>query len=161
MSDIYTSTGAKLFIGPSATSATDTAAEYAALMPWTEIGMVSTIGEFGDESSEVTFAVLGDGRIRKAKGARNAGTLAVTVAHTLDDDGQTAMIAAEATYNNYAFKVELPNKLNATGTNEIQYFRGLVMSKRLNVGSSDSVVTSTYNIGVNSPIVTVEPTAGS
>jgi hypothetical protein len=159
MSDIFTATGAKLFIGPSVTNATDTAAEYAALA-WTEVGMIGTLGEFGDESSEVTFAVLGDGRIRKAKGARNAGTLAITVAHALDDTGQAAMIAAEATYNNYAFKVELPNKLNATGTNELQYFRGLVMSKRLNVGSNDTVVTSAYNVGVNSEVITVPPTAG-
>ena len=160
MSDIFTATGAKLFIGPSVTAATDTALEYAALA-WTEVGMIQTLGEYGDESSEVTFAVLGDGRIRKAKGARNAGTLAITTAHAADDTGQQAMIAAEATYNNYAFKIELPNKLNSTGTNEIQYFRGLVMSKRLNVGGNDTVVTDTYNVGVNSPIISVAPTSGS
>ena len=160
MSDIFTATGAKFYIGPSVTNATDTSAEYAALS-WTEVGMIETLGEFGDESNEVTFAVLGDGRIRKAKGARNAGTLAITVAHASDDTGQQAVIAAEATYNNYAFKVELPNKLNATGTNELQYFRGLVMSKRQNVGNNDNVVRRTFNIGVNSEIVSVAPTAGS
>lgn len=159
MSDIFTATGAKLFIGPSVTNTTDTAAEYAALT-WTEVGLIETLGEFGDESNEVTFAVLGDGRIRKAKGARNAGTLAITVAHASDDTGQQAMIAAEATYSNYAFKVVLPNRLNATGTDEIQYFRGLVMSKRQNIGNNDNVVRRTFNLGVNSEIVTVAPTAG-
>ncbi len=161
MADIFTATGAKLYIGPSVTNAVDTVGEYAALTPWTEVGLVSTLGEYGDESSEVTFAVLGDGRIRKAKGARNAGTLAITVAHAADDTGQQAMVAAEATYSNYAFKIVLPNRLNATGTDEIQYFRGLVMSKRLNVGSNDSVVTDTYNVGVNSEVLSVAPTAGS
>jgi len=160
MSDIFTATGAKLFIGPSVTSAIDTAAEYGPLA-WTEVGMIETLGEFGDESSEVTFAVLGDGRIRKAKGARNAGTLAITVAHAAEDTGQEAMIAAEATYNNYAFKVQLPNRLNATGTDELQYFRGLVMSKRQNVGGNDNVVRRTFNLGVNSEIVVVAPTAGT
>lgn len=161
MADIFTATGAKLYIGPSVTSATDTASEYAALTPWTEVGMIETLGEFGDESSEVTFAVLGDGRIRKAKGARNAGTLAITVGHVADDTGQAAMIAAEATYSNYAFKVVLPNRLNATGTDEIQYFRGLVMSKRQNVGGNDNVVRRTFNLGVNSEIVVVAATAGT
>lgn len=160
MADIFTATGTKVYIGPSVTNTTDTASEFAAL-EWTEIGLVESIGEYGDQSSSVTGAVLGDGRQRKAKGARDAGELALTVFHAGDDVGQQALIAAEATYNNYAFKVVLPNRLNATGTDEIQYFRGLVMSKRLNVGGNDNLVRDTYNTAVNSPIVVVPPTAGA
>ena len=85
----------------------------------------------------------------------------ITVAHASDDTGQAAMIAAEATYSNYAFKVELPNRLNATGTDETQYFRGLVMSKRQNIGNNDNVVRRTFNLGVNSEIVVVAATAGA
>lgn len=157
--DIFTATGTKIFIGPSVTSATDTAGEYAALTPWTEIGLVESIGEFGDESSAVTFAVIGDGRIRKAKGARDAGSLNITVGYDITDDGQGALVAAEGTYSNYAFRVVLPNRLNAGGTDEINYFRGLVMSKRLNVGNNDNVVKQSFVVGINSPIVIVEPTA--
>ena len=160
MADIFTATGAKVFIGPSVTTATDSTAEFAALS-WTEIALVETIGEYGDESAAVTFAAVGDGRTRKAKGARDAGTLALTVAHAADDVGQQALEAAEGTYNNFAFKVTLPNRLNATGTDEVNYFRGLVMSKRLNVGGNDNVVRNTYNVGVNSQIYVVAPTAGS
>lgn len=160
MADIFTATGTKIYIGPSVTNATDIASEYAALT-WKEIGLVETVGEFGDESSSVTFAAVGDGRQRKAKGARDAGTLTITCAHAADDEGQQAIIAAEATYNNYAFKVVLPNRLNATGTDEINYFRGLVMSKRKNVGGNDNVVRVTFNVGVNSEIVEVAPTAGT
>lgn len=159
MSDIFTATGTKIFIGPSVTNATDTAAEFAALT-WTEVGLVESIGEYGDQSSAVTGAVLGDGRNRKAKGARDAGELSIQVFHAGDDVGQQALIAAEATYSNYAFKVILPNRLNATGTDEIQYFRGLVMSKRLNVGGNDNLVRDTFNVGVNSPIVVVAATSG-
>lgn len=159
MADIFTATGTKIFIGPSVTNATDTTAEFAALT-WTEIGLVESLGEFGDQSSAVTFAVIGDGRTRKAKGARDAGSVTITVGHDTTDDGQAALIAAEATYNNYAFKVVLPNRLNVTGTDEIQYFRGLVMSKRLNVGGNDNVVKDTYEVGINSPVYVVEPTAG-
>src|SRR5690242_14570483 len=127
MADIFTATGTKVYIGPSVTNATDTAAEFAALT-WTEIGLIESIGEFGDQSSSVTGAVIGDGRMRKAKGARDAGELAITVFHAGDDVGQAALEAAEASYANFAFKVVLPNRLNATGTDEIRYFRGLVMS---------------------------------
>jgi len=158
MGDIFTATGAKVFIGPSVATTPANAAAYAALS-WTEIDFVETIGEFGDESSIINFAVLGDGRQRKAKGARDAGALAVTVAHIADSSGQAAAEAAEATYNNYAFKVELPNKLNVGGTNELRYFKGLVTSKRLNVGGNDNVVRATFNVAVNSEIVVVEATA--
>ena len=77
MSDIFTATGTKIFIGPSVTNTTDTAAEFAALS-WTEIGLVESIGEFGDQASMVTGAVIGDGRMRKARGARDAGELAIS-----------------------------------------------------------------------------------
>jgi len=154
---IFTATGAKLSIAPSAATEPANAAAYAGLT-WTEIGFIETLGEYGDESAAIDFAVLGDGRVRKAKGARNAGTLAVTAAHITDDPGQQAAIAAEATNNNYPFKVELPNKLTSGGTNEINYFIGLVMSKRLNVGANDNVVRVTFNIGVNSKITTVVAT---
>lgn len=160
MSDIFTATGTKIFIGPSVTNTTDTAAEFAALS-WTEIGLVESIGEFGDQASMVTGAVIGDGRMRKAKGARDAGELAISVFHAGDDVGQQALEAAEATYNNYAFKVVLPNRLTVSGTDEIRYFRGLVASKRLNVGGNDNLVKDTYNVAVNSPIVVVAATAGA
>jgi hypothetical protein len=155
--NIFTATGAKLFIAPSTPAEPANAAAYAGYT-WTEITMIESIGEYGDESASIDFAVLGDGRIRKAKGARNAGALAVTVAHIADDPGQLAVEAAEATYNNFPFKIELPNKLTTGGTNEINYLYGLVMSKRLNVGGNDNVVRKTYNVGVNSKITQVAPT---
>lgn len=160
MGDIFTASGTKIFIGPSTATTPADAAAYAALT-WTEVGLVETIGEYGDESSAVTFAALGDGRMRKGKGARDAGTLAVTVAHDPTDVGQQALEAAEGTNNNFVFKVVLPNRLTASGTDEINYFKGLVMSKRLNVGGNDNVVRRTFSIAVNSALTVVAPTAGA
>lgn len=155
MGDIVTASGAKMYIGPAVTSTSaDSLAEFAAVTAWTEIGLIESLGEYGDESSAVTFAALGDGRMRKAKGARDAGTIALTVAHDPTDTGQAAMEAAEATNNNYAFKVTLPDGPTDAYTDTTQYFRGLVMSKRKNVGSNDNVIRSTYNVGINSEIFT-------
>jgi hypothetical protein len=158
--DIFTATGTRLFIGPVAGPSIDTVAKFDALT-WTEVGLVETIGEYGDESSPVTFSALSDARTRKAKGAKDAGNLAVTTAHDATDEGQQALSAAESVNSNFAFKVILPNRLNPTGTDEINYFRGLVMSKRKNVGGNDNVVRMTYNVGVNTEIFEVEPTAGT
>ncbi len=157
--DLVTASGTKIFIGPAVTDTTDTAAEFAAL-PWVEIGLVENLGEFGDQSAAVSGAVLGDGRTRKAKGARDAGDLSIVCFDGPDDLGQQAAVAAEATNNNFAFKVVYPNKLNPTGTDGIDYFRALVMSKRKNVGTNDNIMRRTFQVGINSKIIEVAPTAG-
>jgi len=157
MADIFTATGTKISIGPGMATTPANAAAYAALS-YTEIGLVESVGEYGDEASAVTFAAIGDGRMRKAKGARDAGTLAITVGYSQDDDGQAALEAAEGLNSNYAFKIVLQNRLTPGGTDEVHYFKGLVMSKRNNVGGNDNVVRRTFNVAVNSPLVVVAPT---
>lgn len=152
MGEISTASGTKVYIGQAVTTAqADTLAEFQAMSNWTEIGLIESLGEFGDEASDVAFAALGDGRTRHAKGARDAGTMAITVAHDPTDPGQAAAIAAEATNVNYAIRVTL-NDGPAGYSDTEMYMRGLVRSKRLNVGTNDNVVRRTINIGVNSEI---------
>lgn len=153
MGDIITASGAKIYISAGAVlSSVDTIPEFEAITTWIEIGLVESLGEFGDEAQAVTFAALGDGRVRKAKGARDAGVMALTVAHDPTDLGQAAIEAAEQTNDNYAFKVVIPDAPTPAYSDTIIYFRGLVMSRRKNVGTNDNVVRNTYNIGVNSQL---------
>jgi len=153
--DIETTSGTKFFISTTAAASTvDTLAEYEALT-WTEIQEVEDLGNVGDVSSEVTGAAIGDSRIRKAKGARNAGTMNVICFDTVPlDAGQTAVIAAETSNSNYAFKIELPEP--AVGTAATIYFRGLVMSNEYRLGTNDNIRRRAFNIGVNSAL-TEEP----
>ena len=115
--DIQTTSGTKFYISTAAAASTvDTLAEYEALT-WTEVGEIEDLGNVGDVSTEVTGAAIGDGRIRKAKGARNAGTMNVICFDTVPlDAGQLAVIDAEATNDNYAFKIELPDAPPPPGT---------------------------------------------
>lgn len=153
--DILTASGTKYYIGPAKTeSEADSTVEFAALT-WVEVGLVEDLGEIGDESPPVTGAVLGDGRTRKAKGARDAGTLSVICFHAPLDAGQIAMEAAEATKNNFTFKIVLPDRPEPTGTDTIQYFRGLVMSKRKRIGTNDNIIRRVFNVAVNSQIFEV------
>lgn len=153
MGDIQTTSGARFFISNSSiTSAVDTLAEFEATSQWIEVGLIEDLGELGDEASAVTGAAIGDGRIRKAKGARDAGVLAVVCFHDPLDVGQLALIAAEATNNNYGFKLILPDSPSAAYSDTIQYFRGLVMSKRLRLGTNDNIMRRLVNIGVNSEV---------
>jgi hypothetical protein len=157
MADVFTATGAKLHIAPAEATTPANAAAYAALT-WTEVTLIESLGEYGDSSSIITAAVLGDGRMRKAKGARDAGEMAVVLFPKASDAGQDALIAAEGTYNTYPFKVTLPNRLSGGGTDEINYFLGLVTSKRRNVGNNDNIVRDTFNIAVNTAITITDPT---
>lgn len=150
--DIVTASGTRISIGPQVTSTTDTLGEFTALT-YVEIGLVENGGEFGDESAAVTGAALGDGRMRKAKGARDAGTQTIVVFHDETDPGQLAMAAAEATNKNYAFKIELPDAQGAGWSNSIYYYRGLVMGRRENIGTNDNILRKTYNVGINSAVV--------
>jgi Phage tail tube protein, TTP len=159
MGEVTTASGTHLYIGPAvATAQADTLAEFEAISGWTEIGLVESVGEFGDQSNEVTFSALGDARVRRSKGARDAGTMAVTTAHDPTDVGQAALEVAEGTKLNFAFRVDLPDAPGPTYSNTQIYFRGLVMSKRKNVGTNDNIIRNNYNIGINSELFTDQAT---
>jgi hypothetical protein len=123
-----------------------------------EIEEVEDGGQVGDESAAITFTALKDGRVRKFKGPRDAGTLALVVGKDALDEGQAALIAAEGQKFDYNFKIMLNDQITLGGTPTILYFYAKVMSKRDNVGNVSNVVKTTFNLGVNSPITSVDPT---
>lgn len=152
---ITTASGTKVFIGAAVTQAeADSLAEFEAMSNWTEIGEIESVGEFGDQANDVTFASLGDGRVRHAKGARDAGTMALVCGHDPLDVGQRAVEAAETTKTNFAFKVILPDAPTPAYSNTIFYMRGLVASQRHNIGSNDNVIRNNYNVLVSSELFT-------
>lgn len=159
---VNTTNGAKLYI------ATQSSAPYAGTpttltefnaLTWQEVGEIEDLGEFGDQSNDVTFTSLGDQRTRHFKGARDAGTQTVVVGTDSSDTGQDYMITAEGTSFDYPFKVEGgDDKLTSGGTNSLSYFYGKVMSKRRQFGAADNIDKRTFTIGVNSAIIDVDPT---
>lgn len=152
---INTSSGVKYYIGTTA-AATD-AATFAA-DTYTEIKEVEDGSEFGDNANLVTFSALGDGRVRKLKGARDAGTLNLVCGRDHLDAGQIAVRAAELTKFNYNIKVQLADAADANDTNSVFYFKGMVMSQRAMVGTNDNVVKDQFTIAINSALVSVPGT---
>lgn len=157
MSTPVGSTGTRVYISASVTAEPVDAAAYA-LLAWTEIGDVESLGDYGDEAPILTAQTLQDERVFKAKGARDAGTLAITCLDRPDDAGQIAAIAAEATKFNYPIKVVLPNRLTVSGTDQIEYFIGLISSKRLTVGDNSSFIKRMFQVAINSKVTTVAAT---
>jgi hypothetical protein len=152
---IITASGTVVYIGPQVTDVqADTLVEFQALSGWTSIGLIESVGEFGDQNNDVTFSAIGDSRVRHAKGAADAGTMALVCAHDPFDAGQLALELAQQTNLNYAFRVTLPDSPGTPFTNSEIYFRGLVSSRRKNIGTNDNVVRNNYNVLVNSPLFT-------
>lgn len=152
---IITASGTIVEIGPQVTeTAADTLVEFQGISGWTPIGLIESVGEFGDQANDVTFAAIGDARVRHAKGARDAGTMALVCAHDPLDLGQAAVELAEQTNQLFAFRVTLPDSPGTPFTNTIIYFRGLVSSRRKNIGTNDNVVRNSYNVLVNSQLYT-------
>lgn len=151
---VNTGAGTRLSIGPILTAdlPADEADALALLTAATfvEVGEVETIGDYGDEDSDVSFTPLAAARVKHLKGASDAGTTAITVGLDAGDAGQIAMAVAKKDRSryDYQFKVEYPD-------GETDYFVGKVMSDRkTNIANSD-VVRRTYNIGINSGIFEV------
>ncbi len=150
---IASSTGTKIYIGP-VNSTADDKSQYVGLS-YTEIKEVESIAAFGDQASTVTFTSLGDARVRKRKGVRDAGDVNVVVANDPLDSGQLAAIAAQLTSDTYAFKVVLQDAADSNDTDSTFYFRASVSSARLEVGAANAMVRRTFVLLIDSEVVEV------
>jgi hypothetical protein len=151
---VDTAAGSKFYIGPQDSTA-DNQSAYEALS-YVQVGEVENLGEFGDQFNEVTFTALGDRRVRKIKGSKNAGNLQVTIGHDSADSGQSDLEAALASDEDYAFKVELDDAgTGSPSSPTTYYFRGKVMSTAVTPGDAESIVKINAVIGINSDLVTI------
>jgi len=123
---------------------------------YTEVSLVEDVGEFGDEATAVTFTALKDGRVRKSKGSRDAGTVALVCARSPSDPGQDILRTAEKSPLDYNLRITLNDQLTEAGDPSVYYMRVKVMSQRTAVGSVDNVIRTTFNLGINSAIYEIE-----
>jgi hypothetical protein len=152
---VNTASGSKMYIG--GTGAASTLTQFQALT-WVEVGEIEDLGEFGDESEQVKFIALSDGRTRKLKGPRDAGAMTVVCGDDPLNAGQVAMLAAEASPLSYNFKVVLNDAVTVGGNGSNNFFRGKVFSKRRGVGSAGNVTKRTFIVGVDTAVLETDPT---
>jgi hypothetical protein len=151
---INTSLGTKFYIGPITPSVPATESAYAALS-YQEIGSIQSISEFGDQAGAINFTDLGASRVRKFKGARDAGQITVQVANDPADAGQQAAIEAEKTKFDYAVKVVLADAADANDTNSTFFFTAKVSSVRMNVGDANSMLMRSLVFDIDSAVLEV------
>jgi hypothetical protein len=157
MSSIFATAGSQVYIGQAkaSQSAPFVAADFDG-QSWVPIGWLESIGEFGDESAEITFDAIGEGRTQKLKGIRNAGNMEMVMGIVDDDPGQIALLAAEALPDDFAFRVVFNNAPAGGGTAAERFFIGKVMTARENLGTANNVVRRGGRIGINSNVVRVD-----
>lgn len=144
---VNTAAGATLSIGTTAAATDETS--YAA-DTYVEVGEIESLGEFGDQVSAATFTALANRRVRKFKGTYDAGDMSLTVGFDSGDAGQNALNAAlkDEGSADYNFRVEFED-------GDVFYFSGKVMSRRISVGTADSIVTATISIAIGTAVLEI------
>jgi hypothetical protein len=154
---IYATAGAKFYIGGALSQkSTDfVLADFSSQTAnWKEVKETEGLGSIGDTSQAVNFDGIADKRTRVLKGTRSAGTMEVVCGIDPVDEGQLAVIAAEKTIHDYAFKLVL-NDAPAGGTPSERYFIAKVMSQSEQFDQANNVMKLNISLGVNSNIVRV------
>jgi len=158
---------AKSKISIGTTLATTDAASFA-LDTYKLIANVEDMGEAGSEAEIIVGKFVDQDYVRKLKGSRDNGTMAIVAGRDPFDDGQIALRAAEKSYHAYNFKVEL-NDAPAGGVNTRFYFKAIVASARTSMGGADDIVKDTFALAISGamfevpagPLVTMTPAAGA
>lgn len=159
---LYSVAGCKFYIGTALDTKTTnfTAVDFTSIT-WVEVAKWTEAGPMGDTAALITSQIISQGRDEKQKGTRNAGSMQNVFASLPTDPGQIALIAAEKTDDNYAFKVELNDKpaVGAAPKNSLRYFVGLVMSAQETAGGANTVRNLNSTVEINSNIVSVAASA--
>jgi hypothetical protein len=152
---IFATNGAKTYIGGTITVPTgDLDQASFAGQVWIEVGETENLGTFGDTAAEITFDSIGANRTRRLKGTRNAGNMELVCGLDYADAGQLALIAAEKTIHDYAFRVVF-NDAPPGGTPSERMFAAKVASAAEAADAANNVVKLNATLWINSNVVRV------
>ncbi|WP_275788582.1 hypothetical protein [Pararhizobium gei] len=161
---LYTTAGSKLYIGSvlAAKNSDFVAADFTAVeASFKEVTSMESMGSLGDASRAVPIELIGEARDKVLKGTRTAGNMEIVCGADPLDEGQIAMIAAERTPHDYAFKVELNDKPATGGApkNSVRYYIAKVMSQQEVYEGANNVRKMNFSLAVNSNILRVDASA--
>ena len=150
MSDIVSSVGTVVSVSTTAPATYD-AAGFGALT-WSTCGELAELPSFGAEAALATHTPLATGIVAKRRGSLNYGSVALTMAVSDADAGQSVLQdsaeAAAGTDAQVSVKVVLVN-------GEIQYFTAQVMSYKVNVGNADAITMAEVTLEIDNSIIKV------
>ncbi|GGO55225.1 hypothetical protein SAMN05444398_103280 [Roseovarius pacificus] len=122
---------------------------------WVEIKDLDSLGSLGDSANEITQDLIGENRTKRLKGTRNAPPMEVIAAINYEDTGQQALVAAEKTKDDYAFKLVFDDAPSG-GTPSERYFIAKVASANEAYDTANTVMKLNASLWVNSNVVRVD-----
>ena len=157
---INANAGSKLYISPepvdqdSINAMTDAEALtfFDGIEDWVEVEEVEDLGTIGDTAEAITFTSVGNSRVRKLKGPKDAGTQSLVVGRDPLDEGQEELITAEGTSFNYAFRLVLSDAPTPDYDSSELFYAALVMSKSTNLGNVSNVHRRNFDLGINTGV---------
>lgn len=135
---LQTLSGAAIAISASLPATYDAAGYAATAITYTAIGQVETYGNHGVTANVSTFTAVADGIVQKFKGAKNYGTMELTLGYLPSDSGQDIVQAAVESQNRYSVKITYPLRASES-TNEVHYLDVLVTKREWIDGGTDDV----------------------
>ena len=152
---IYATNGAKLYIGAAIVDKdTDFQASDFTSQTWVEIKRTEALGSLGDTASEISIDLIDRGRTQRLKGTRSGGSMEVVCGIDYADAGQIALLAAEKSRENFAFRLVL-NDAPASGTPSERMFIAMVASAVEAFDTANNVMKLNASLWVNSNVVKV------
>jgi len=146
---VITSTGTKYSIVAEA-PATEDAAGYADLT-FIRVGHVTNIPEFGPNTQVVTLDELDNEFTQKYKGQTDNGSMSIEAAYNEEDAGQILASTGVTGVNKYAsFSMKLEYQ-----DGSVRYWQGRIFSYTENPGSANSMVSTTFQVEINTAIIKV------
>lgn len=155
MAGISATAGSDVYIGgPQAAQSADFVQADFNTHSWVALEWLENIGQFGDESSEITFDAIGEGRTQKLKGIRNAGNLELVMGIDWEAVGQAAIRQAQLSPLDFAFRIDF-NDAPSGGSPSQRFFIAKVMTARESLEGANNVIKLNATLGINSNIVIV------
>ncbi|MCC5968393.1 MAG: hypothetical protein JJU15_00415 [Pararhodobacter sp.] len=152
---IFATAGAKLYIGSAiANPHADLNVATFTSQDWVEIKHTENLGRAGDASAEIALDHIDQTRTTRLKGTRNAGAMEVICSFDSTDSGQIALIAAEKTIHDYAFRLVF-NDAPAGGTPSERMFIAAVGGAEEVFDTANDSVKLQSSLWINSNIVRV------
>jgi len=153
---LYATAGMKIFIGEEIEMKSEdfTEADFDT-QTWTEIKGHVNLGSLGDAAEEITSEHIGDARTKRIKGTRSSPPMELIVDIDPDDDGQAALVTAERTIHDYAFKLVF-NDAPPDGTPSERLFIAKVGSITEQFDTANNVMRMNCSLWVNSNVVRID-----
>ena len=156
---IFSITGAKLYIGG---VITDPDKEFEPSdfngQDWLRISETENLGSVGDMSREIEWKDTGRSRTIRVKGSRTGTVMELICGLSVECPGQLALIQAETTNNNYAFRLVF-NDAPEGGTPSERLFVARVGNIIEDYSNDDEVVRFNAPLWVNSNLVRINASA--